>query len=479
MDADTALPSPAATATKTEQPAPRRPLSLAARAALATGLALAGFLGIIGVTLSQAKYQTALSGLHDRLENDVLAYLALIDVGRNGRLLLPYSSPDPSFSRPGSGLYAVAEGEHGFHWESSSAIGRDFSFLAKLPPGETRFVGPIDTRMGRLYYYSYGVVFESQDDKQVPITFTVAQTEDQFQGENATYRRSLIIYLSTLGVMLIVLQMLLLRWSLTPLRKVAADMSRVERGKSDSLDSQYPLELTGLTERINGFIESERENLERQRNTLADLAHSLKTPIAVLRTQLDSGGGDPQALRDELDVQLKRMNNLVSYQLARAASSGHKLFSAAVPIEPHAEEIVRGLEKVYAAKGVICEFEIDPRARFHGETGDLQELIGNLLENAFKWARSRVLLTVMVGATAPQRRPGVFIAVDDDGPGIAEDDVSKVLQRGVRGDERVQGHGIGLSIVQDLIRDYRGELQVKRSEELGGARFEVRLPPGL
>ncbi len=132
----------------------------------------------------------------------------------------------------------------------------------------------------------------------------------------------------------------------------------------------------------------------------------------MLRTQLDSGGGDPQALRDELDVQLKRMNNLVSYQLARAASSGHKLFSAAVPIEPHAEEIVRGLEKVYAAKGVICEFEIDPRARFHGETGDLQELMGNLLENAFKWARSRVLLTVTVGATAPQRRAGLFMAVE-------------------------------------------------------------------
>ena len=105
--------------------------------------------------------------------------------------------------------------------------------------------------------------------------------------------------------------------------------------------------------------------------------------------------------------------------------------------------------------------------------------MGNLLENAFKWARSRVLLTVEVGATAPQRRAGLFLAVDDDGPGIAEDDVAKVLQRGVRGDERVQGHGIGLSIVQDLIRDYRGELQVKRSEELGGARFEVRLPPGL
>jgi two-component system sensor histidine kinase PhoQ len=109
----------------------------------------------------------------------------------------------------------------------------------------------------------------------------------------------------------------------------------------------------------------------------------------------------------------------------------------------------------------------------------LQELLGNLLENAFKWARSRVLLTVTRGAVVGNRRPGLMIAVDDDGPGIAEEDVSKVLQRGVRGDERVQGHGIGLSIVQDLVKGYRGQFQVMRSAELGGARFEVTLPPGL
>lgn len=148
-------------------------------------------------------------------------------------------------------------------------------------------------------------------------------------------------------------------------------------------------------------------------------------------------------------------------------------------IEPSAEEIVRGLEKVYALKGVICEFEIDPAARFHGELGDLQELMGNLLENAFKWARSRVLLTAVATKTVGNRRAGLLLIVDDDGPGIAEDDVAYILQRGVRGDERVQGHGIGLAIVQDLVRGYRGELQVTRSKELGGARFEVTLPQGL
>jgi two-component system sensor histidine kinase PhoQ len=128
---------------------------------------------------------------------------------------------------------------------------------------------------------------------------------------------------------------------------------------------------------------------------------------------------------------------------------------------------------------VVCEFEIAPDAQFHGEPGDLQELLGNLLENAFKWAKSRVLLVAKPGDTAPNRRPGLFLAVEDDGPGIPPERIAHVLQRGVRGDERVQGHGIGLAIVQDIVRSYRGDLHVGDAQELGGARFEVKLPPGL
>jgi two-component system sensor histidine kinase PhoQ len=286
------------------------------------------------------------------------------------------------------------------------------------------------------------------------------------------------INLGGAGIVLLFLQVLVLRWSLRPLRDVISELKRVQAGATSGMSEAHPRELEPLTESINAFIESERENLDRQRNTLADLAHSLKTPLAVLRTRLDSGAGD-EGLRAELETQLQRMNDMVGYQLARAARSGHQLFAAPIEIEPHAEQIVTGLEKVYAGKGVLCEFEIAPNARFHGETGDLQELLGNLLENAFKWASSRVLLTVAESDGAPNRRPGLSIRVEDDGPGIAEDRIAHVLQRGVRGDERVQGHGIGLAIVQDIVKSYRGELEVGRSSELGGAQFEITLPPGL
>jgi two-component system sensor histidine kinase PhoQ len=311
----------------------------------------------------------------------------------------------------------------------------------------------------------------------VPLTVTVAQTEDQFEGENAGYRRTLVIWLSILGVMLIVLQLLLLRWSLTPLRKVASDMSRVERGDSERLDSQYPLELTGLTDRINVFIDNEREQRTRYRHTLADLAHSLKTPLAVIRSQLESSQGDELARRHGVLDQVRRMDDLVAYQLSRAATSGRQTFASAVPIAGHAEDLVQGLEKVYAAKNVLCEFDIDDDAAFYGEQGDLLELLGNLLENAFKWASHRVLLVVKAQPSAGRPRAGLQISVEDDGPGIATDQIDKLLQRGVRGDERVQGHGIGLSIVQDIVHAYRGELVVDRSPEFGGARFSVRLTP--
>src|SRR5690606_17777965 len=132
----TALPSRAPTATTNERGSPRRPLSLAARAALATTLELAGFLGLVGLTLTQTNNARALRTLHDRIENFAIAYITRTDVNRYGRLLPPETSPNPNFSRPGSGLYAVALGDHGYHWESSSAIGRDFAFLKPLEPDQ-------------------------------------------------------------------------------------------------------------------------------------------------------------------------------------------------------------------------------------------------------------------------------------------------------------------------------------------------------
>ena len=460
-----------------------RPRSLRARQLLAASLGLLAFLALAGYALDRAFVSTAEQNLRHRLKGYALSYANKVEFARDGSLIPPELPVDPRFSQPGSGLYAEVVLPSG-HWGSDSTLGPGLPATSMLEPLQESFYGPVSMRQidgeeGKVYRFGLGTIYANRGpNAEFPYSIYISEDSKVLASQLRTFRGALWVYLGSAGLILLLLQVLVLRWSLRPLQHVISELTRVQRGQASRMTERHPRELEPLTESINAFIESERENLDRQRNTLADLAHSLKTPLAVLRAQLDEGT-HANSLREELDTQLKRMNNLVSYQLARAASSGHALFAAPVAIEPNAEEIVRGLEKVYAVKGVICEFEIDPAARFHGEPGDLQELMGNLLENAFKWARSRVLLTATPTKTVGNRRAGLLLAVDDDGPGIAEEDVAHVLQRGVRGDERVQGHGIGLAIVQDLVRGYRGELHVRRSQELGGARFEVILPEGL
>ena len=460
-----------------------RPRSLQTRQLLAASIAVVAFLALAGYALDRAFVDVAGQGLRERLKQYAFSYAGDIEWARDGSLIPPEVPPDGRFDRPGSGLYTDVELPNGY-WMSGSARGPQLPRGEILNGREEIFDGPLpivksDGTAGEVYRYGIGLVDATRSaDAEFPYTIYIMEDAGTLPRQVRVFRQALWGYLGIAGGVLLLLQAVILRWSLLPLRRVIEELKRVQRGQAARMSERHPRELEPLTDSINAFVESERENLDRQRNTLADLAHSLKTPLAVLRTRLDSGAAAGE-LREELDIQLRRMNDMVGYQLARAASGGHKLFAAPIAIEPHAEQIVRGLEKIYASKGVICEFELDPAANFHGELGDLQELMGNLLENAFKWARSRVLLTVRAGAAVPNRRRGLSIVVEDDGPGIAPEQIVHILQRGVRGDERVQGHGIGLAIVQDMVRSYRGELTVGTSKELGGARFEASLPPGL
>lgn len=455
--------------------AERRPLSLAARSTLAAFAALVVFLGATGYALDRAYAGGSLAALRDRMESYVLAYMARFDVSRYGKLIPPDAPPDPDFSRPGSGLYAsvTAPGER---WESRSALGRGLPLTDQLKPAQIEFTGPVDTGAGRIYILAEGVSWVMPDGKELPLTFHVAQDEATYVTQLQAFRRTLVYWLAGIGVALLLLQLLLLRWSLSPLRRMAADLARIERGEHEQLSGSYPEEVDGLAHSLNNYIESERERIARYRNILADLAHSLKTPLAVMRSRLESEHAGLASFDDMMD-QVRRMDEIVAYQLSRAATTGHPTFAVPIEIAPAAEDLVRGLEKVHAARNILCEFDIDPEARFYGERGDLLELLGNLLENAFKWASHRVMLRARPITEGARRRPGLELVVEDDGPGIPADKVEHVLQRGVRGDERVSGHGIGLAIVQDIVRAYRAALDVGPSGDLGGARFTVRLLP--
>ncbi len=461
----------------------RRTLSLQTRQLLAASLGLVAFLGLTGYALDQAFRETAWTSLRERLQGYTYLYLGGTEVLRNGYVQMPERSPDERFDLPGSGLYAMMI-TTGQRWQSASSLGRSLEPPVPLQIGQSRMEGPLEASQDdgsslEVYRFTQTVVWEDEAaGKRTQITLSIYEEADYLTRQTRIFRRSLWGYLGAAAGLLLILQVLVQRWSLMPLRQVEKEVVRIRNGVGERLSGHHPRELETLTSSINALIESERRNLETSRHTLSDLAHSLKTPLAVLRSQLDSETPADE-LRQEVGTQVQRMNDIVSYQLSRAARSGHLLFAAPLDIASNAEEIVQSLEKIYASKRVLCEFDIQPEARFYGELGDLQELFGNLLENAFKWAKSRVILDVKIVPGANNRRPGLRVVVEDDGPGIPEEKIAHVLQRGVRGDERVQGHGIGLAIVQDLVAAYRGEMKVGRATELSGARFEVIFPPGF
>jgi two-component system sensor histidine kinase PhoQ len=454
-----------------------RRFSLAARSLLAASLILAAFLGTTGYTLERAFEQWAYSVLKERLQSVLYSFLARTDISVRGEVLIPEVLPEPRLERPGSGLYASIYAEN-FRWESRSSLDRELPFEDAMKPGEMSFIGPVQTRVGGVYMLSMGVLFEARSPrgKDVRVTINVGENQASVRRQIRAFRERMWWVLSGLGLLLLGFQVALLFWSWRPFRSVARDLARVERGEAEALTGSYPRELAPLTAGLNNFIQSEREHLRRYRNTLGDLAHSLKTPLAVMRGLFENEADEAKLRAGGLE-QVRKMDEIVAYQLARAAKSGHQTYSAPLPVQPHAEEIATTLEKVYAAKGALAEFEIDPDSAFHGEKGDLMELLGNLLDNAFKWCHSRVLLTAQPVNPPHARRPGLRLKVEDDGPGVPEEKMGEILKRGVRGDERVQGHGIGLSIITDIVAAYGGDLRVGHSEQLGGAEFEVVLPP--
>jgi two-component system sensor histidine kinase PhoQ len=258
-----------------------------------------------------------------------------------------------------------------------------------------------------------------------------------------------------------------LRWGLRPLRGVARELNAIESGRQEKLQGVYPKEIKRLTDNLNSLIQHERAQQVRYRNALGDLAHSLKTPLAVMRGALS---GDQSQLPATIEDQVARMDSIVAYQLQRAATSGMKNpMATPIQILPIMEKIVAALNKVHHEKGVSTEISVPDSVTFPGDEGDLMELLGNLIDNAYKWCRQKVKISAVA------RDGRLIITIEDDGSGIEPSQAKTILQRGVRTDEAVPGHGIGLAIVRDIVEAYQGAIEAGRSS-LGGAMIRVDFP---
>jgi two-component system sensor histidine kinase PhoQ len=447
--------------------------SLGGRLQLTLVASLALFFGLTIWALDNA-YQHALErAVRDRLETQVLGLIAATESDRAGRPVLPELLPETRFNNPGSGLLAqLADGRGAQLWRSRSAAGTDVAWPAHVPVGERRFRADISTVDGEaLFVLTLGVEWEETGTYR----FSVAETQASYTGQVRRFRTQLFGWFALMALGLVLAQAALLRWVLAPLRRVATELRAVETGERSELGGDYPSELVGLTKGLNALIRNERGRLERYRNSLGDLAHSLKTPLAVVRSALTRASLDSE--RTSIGEQLERMDEIVEYQLQRASASGGTTFGAPLSVRPVVQRIVESLRKVYAERDLAIDAFVADEARFHGDAGDLMEIVGNLADNACKHARRRV--TIDAGRIAPGRdadRDGLFIVVSDDGPGIPAAKVDELAQRGVRGDTTAPGHGIGLAIVQDLVALHGGRV-VFGPAELGGAEVRVELPP--
>lgn len=447
--------------------------SLGGRLQLSLVVSLALFFGLTIWALDQAYRHALERAVRDRLETQALGLIAVADTDAAGRPVLPELLPETRFNNPGSGLYANVAAADGVPlWRSRSALGTDLAWPAHVPVGERRFRADLATGEGdAVFVFSLTVDWEEAGTYR----FAVAETQASYAGQVRRFRTQLFGWFGLMAIGLVLVQAALLRWVLAPLRRVATDLRAVESGERVELGGDYPEELRGLTQGLNALVRNERGRLKRYRNSLGDLAHSLKTPLAVIRNAL--GRSDLAAERANIGEQVSRMDEIVAYQLQRASASGGTTFGAPLQVRPQVERIIESLRKVYAGRGLRIEAFVSPEARFHGDAGDLLEIVGNLADNACKHARSRVV--VDAGRLAPgpgAHRDGLFIVVSDDGPGIPEARVAQLARRGVRGDTSTPGHGIGLAIVQDLVALYDGKLSFGAAE-LGGTEARVDLPP--
>jgi two-component system sensor histidine kinase PhoQ len=442
--------------------------SLRARLILAASLVLAVFIIVAGYALDKAFVESAQQSLRNNLDNQMTFLLASADVKNADDIDMPTRMLETKFSLPSSGLYAVILNHKGkVVWKSLSTVGVRIPAALQLPPGE-QTLKQVNKGPDQFYIKSYGINWFT-NNSQVALTFNVITDLQDFHRQISGYRKTLWGWLIALALLLLLAQLVVLVWGLRPLRRVSKEINAIETGRQARINALYPSEIQRLTDNINGLLEHEHKQQTRYRNALADLAHSLKTPLAVLNGAINEV---PQlSTREQLQEQIQRMDHIVAHQLQRAATAGGSPARKSIALEPVVNQLCRALLKVYQEKHIRFEPHLGEDVKLRVDEGDLMEVLGNILDNACKWCQQRVRIDVKLANSR------ATISVTDDGPGIAQSQVDLILQRGGRVDENKPGQGIGLSVVVDIIEAYKGKLSIDPGP-LGGSVFRFDLPAG-
>ena len=447
--------------------------SLRRRILVATFSTILFFLLLAGVALDSAFQRVIRSNTKDKLQNLTYSLLASANLNRYGHLTIPQHLLPNDIKIPKSGLIALVIDQDGvIEWRSPSSLGENLPLFEPLAPGITHFE-PNKNMLREPFIYRFGTIWSNEQSKDRRFTFIVMQNKNAYFAQIKDYRETIIQWLGGGSLLILLIHGLVLLIQLRPLKRVVKEIDAIEHGKSDHISGHYPSELALLTQRINRFIRKEREQLARYRHGLDDLAHSLKTPLAVIRG-LRQEGQSTALDSEQLNEQVERMADIIDYQLKRAASAGRDtLGSNQVLLRPVIDKTLVSLDKVYAEKQITHETACDPELIFPGDVDDLYEMIGNICDNAFKWAHSAV--SIDCGLQQENDTRNLRITVEDDGPGFSLASELEITQRGVRADEQVPGQGIGLAVVQNIVRGYDGGLRTDKSA-LGGALIELTFP---
>ncbi|AVT47535.1 ATP-binding protein [Shewanella baltica] len=436
--------------------------SLKARLVISALLFILVLLPLIGVALNDAFTEQVKSATKNELSAYVYSILAVTEV-ENKQISIPELVLENRFNLIQSGLYAIAttedaSGKQTIVWHSQS-------FMGMVPPphftipatGQSAFE-QIELAEQLHLIYSFSVSFASQN-QNVPVTIHIIKDEREFQQQIDQFNQQLWTWLLILMFVMLVFQLSWLVWTLRPLARFTQELHSVEQGKSMQLSSQYPTELQAVARQLNILLNTEQTQRKRYRNALADLAHSLKTPLAVIKSQAD--------LSEASSEQVSVISRIIGHQLKRAQTAAAASWHLGIRVDDVAAKLLRTLAKIYREPQINLSGEMAEAAVFKGDEADLTEILGNVLDNACKAAKSTVKLTVTGDAYQ------LLICIEDDGLGISEALQNQIFERGIRADSYLQGNGIGLAIVRDLVDSYNGRISVSRSETLGGAKFSI------
>lgn len=471
----------------------KSPYSLRRRMLYSTGLVLILFMVITALILDQAFKRSLQTDLKDRLQTQLYLVLGASEF-KEEQIFLPTTLSFPKLNQLDSGSIAIIINDQGEEvWSSGSAQGYEKGFVnesfVQLPSEQGQ--GQLDIGEQSFFFTSLGVAWEINQNRLKSYTLVIAEHSARLQQGMDQYRMSLWLGLSLLALILLVVFTLTLYWGLSPLKQLENDLNLIETGKASTLSGYYPKELAGVAVNLNKLLQHEKRQHARYRNTLSNLAHSLKTPLAVLRGLVDkyhiAQANKPSTSSElapsnqlnfthihSLAQQVTRMDEIVQYQLQRASHVGPQSIQQTIEVLPLVESLANVIEKIYLQTLQCIDIDIAIEVVFKGAKGDLMEVVGNLLDNAAKYGGG--LIRIVLSNEVEHKHEGdqlrCRIVVEDNGQGIGEDAIADILRRGVRADQKQQGQGIGLAMVVDIIDQYQGQLHLGKSN-LGGLKVEI------